>query len=66
MAMSINFDAEFKQTLNTLKRRRDITAAQFQTRALVPKDDETRDKILAELTKSVEALEAAYDLLFAR
>lgn len=65
MAMSIDFQAEFKQTLNTLKRRRDITAAQFQTRALVV-DDATRDKILAELTKSVEALEAAHDLLFLR
>ncbi len=63
MSMSIDFRAEFMSTLTSLKRRRDITEAQFKTRALV-RDDATRDKILAKLTESVEALEAAYDLLF--
>jgi hypothetical protein len=65
MAISVDFQAEFKQTITTLKRRRDITEAQFKTRALVI-DDATRDKVLAELKKSVEALEAAHDLLFLR
>ncbi len=61
--MSVNFNLEFLDTLNRLKRRNDITKAQFQTRALV-RDDVTRDKVLVKLEESVKALEAAYDLMF--